>query len=65
MATTESKTRKKCLRWFGHMQRRPINALTMSDKILIKGPARSRHIKRTWIESWPIDALIMSYMILM
>ena len=52
VAPIEEKMRKNRLRWFSHIQRRPINApVWKSDAIHFEGNARGRgRPKLTWVE---------------
>ena len=52
IASIEEKMREIRLRWFGHIQKRPINApVRKSDAIHIEGNARGRgRPKLIWIE---------------
>ena len=52
IATIGSKIRKTCLRWFWHVQRRPVTeTLRTSFAMKVDGPPRERgRPKRTWME---------------
>ena len=52
VAPIEDKIRENRLRWFGHIQRKPLDALVRkSDFLTIHGNARGRgRPKLTWIE---------------
>ena len=59
VATIGGKIRETCLRWFGHVQRRPVTApLRKSLARKVDGPLRGRgRPKRTWMEVVKINMM--------
>lgn len=58
VAAVEKKMKESCLRWFSHVQRKPINELVReSDLIQVEGVKRGR-LRITWVEIKKNDMVI-------